>query len=210
MSKRRDPLSGFAGDAFQGRLIGYARVSTEEQKLGLQIDALKKAGCATIYEEKLSAASKRRPKLDLAMRDLRRGDVLCVWRLDRFARSMRDLMTRLEALEEAGAGFRSLTEGFDTVTANGRLIMMILGALAEFERQLTVERTHAGIAAARARGVHIGAVEKFTPALQAKAIEMMRDPKLRTKEIAERLGISVSTINNRLPGGRAKYLNSNP
>lgn len=212
IKKNAHPVNGHA-EPPDGENIGYARVSTDDQRLDLQIDALKRVNCLLIHEEKGSAAGKKRPVLDRVLRVLRPGDTLCVWRLDRFARSMRDLLNRLQQIEEAGARFRSLTEGFDTVTANGRLILMMLGALAEFERQLTVERTKAGIASARARGIHIGAKQIFTPDKRAKAVEMMNafdrsgEPKYSTKEIAKALGVSVSTINNRMPGGRAAYLN---
>lgn len=211
MKRLVHPVNG-ASDPPKGENIGYARVSTDDQRLDLQIDALKRVNCYSIHEEKGSAAAKRRPVLDRVLRDLRPGDTLCVWRLDRFARSMRDLLNRLQQIEEAGARFRSLTEGFDTVTANGRLILMMLGALAEFERQLTVERTKAGIASARARGIHMGAKQIFTPDKREKAIALMNEfdrhgePKHSTKDIARLCGVSVSTINNRMPGGRAAYL----
>ena len=211
MKKSNNPVNGSAAP-LNGPNIGYARVSTDDQRLDLQIDALKRENCLSIHEEKGSAAAKKRPVLDRILRDLRPGDTLCVWRLDRFARSMRDLLNRLQMIEEAGARFRSLTEGFDTVTANGRLILMMLGALAEFERQLTVERTKAGIASARARGIHIGAKQIFTPEKREKAIDLMNEldkhgePKHTTKDIARLCGVSVSTINNRMPGGRAAYL----
>ena len=128
-------------------LVGYARVSTEDQNLDLQIDALKRAGVRddSLHVEKLSATSKKRPALDLAIKDLRDGDTFVVWRLDRLARSMRDLYNRLDQIVAKGASFRSLTEHFDMSTAMGRLYIAIAGAFAEFERQIISQRTAAGI-----------------------------------------------------------------
>lgn len=196
----------------KGELIGYARVSTEEQRLDLQLEALKQAGCYLIYEEKKGATAKKRDELDKLIRDLRPGDTLVVWRLDRLARSIRDLFSRLEDIEKAGAKFKSLTENFDTSTAVGRLIMHIVAVMAEFERQLTVERTVAGMRMARARGVQIGQKLKFDDAMRAKVIKMWNakkpngEWKYTTPEIADALKISTSSINNRMPGGREAYL----
>lgn len=136
------------------RLIGYARVSTDDQDPQLQIDALLAAGVEEkrIHVEYVSGASRRRPVLDKAIKTCRRGDTLLVWRLDRFARSMRDLTMRVEHIEQRGIGFRSLTEGFEITTITGRLIMNILGGIAEFERQLISQRTKAGMEAARKAG----------------------------------------------------------
>jgi DNA invertase Pin-like site-specific DNA recombinase len=201
-----------SSESVKGELIGYARVSTDEQRLDLQIEALKNAGCYAIYQEKLGATSRKRVELDRLIRDLREGDTLVVWRLDRLARSIRDLLTRLEAIEQAGAKFRSLTENFDTVTAVGRLIMHVVAAMAEFERQLTVERTIAGMAEARKRGVQIGQKLIFDPAMKAKVIKLWTAKdrkgkwKYTTAEVATKLDISTSLINNRLPGGREAYM----
>lgn len=142
-----------------GVLIGYARVSTEDQRLDMQIDALERAGVDpdNIFVEKVSGASKKRPELDAAMRACRSGDTLVVWRLDRVARSLRELLDRMASLEARKIGFRSMTESIDTGTAVGRLIMHVVGAIAEFERQLTVERTRAGMKAHRDRGGRVGA-----------------------------------------------------
>ncbi len=130
-----------------GFLVGYARVSTQDQKLDLQIDALRKAGVKpdNLHVEKVSGASKRRPALDLAIKDLMAGDTLVVWRLDRFARSMRDLYARLDQVYAKGAYFRSLTEAFDFGTVTGKFVLGILGLVAELERQLIAQRTSAGI-----------------------------------------------------------------
>lgn len=131
--------------------IGYARVSTGDQSLDLQLDELEEAGCEKVYEEQISGAASERPKLERCLEEVREGDALVVWRLDRFGRSLKDLVSKMEALEEKGADFVSLTEGIDTTTAQGKLTFHIFGALAEFERELSRERTMAGLKAARER-----------------------------------------------------------
>ena len=136
-------------------LYGYARVSTDDQELDLQIDDLKKAGCneANIYSEKVSGAKSDRPALDACIASLKEGDTLLVWRLDRLGRSMPHLVTLVEELRERGVGFRSICDGvIDTTSASGELIFNIFSSLAQFERRLTQERTRAGLKAARARG----------------------------------------------------------
>lgn len=146
-----------------GRLVGYARVSTEEQKLDLQLDAMKRAGVADddVHVEKISGVSKNRPAFASAMRALRPGDTLVVWRLDRVARSLRELLDKMHELEKRKIGFKSLTESIDTGTAVGRLIMHVVGAIAEFERQLTIERTKAGMKARKDRGQPVGRERKM-------------------------------------------------
>jgi DNA invertase Pin-like site-specific DNA recombinase len=138
----------------QGFLVGYARVSTEDQSLELQLEALRKAGVLkdNLHVEKLSATAKNRPALDNAIKDLREGDTLLVWRLDRFARSMRDLYARLDRVYAKGAKFRSITEAFDFDTFTGKFVLGILGLVAELERQIIAHRTKAGIEALRASG----------------------------------------------------------
>ena len=133
-------------------LIGYARVSTADQDPALQLDALAKAGCERVFEERASGARSDRPVLADAMAFAREGDTLVVWQLDRFGRSLKDLISRVAELEQGGAGFLSLTESIDTTTAGGRLVLHMFGALAEFEREPIRERTVAGLKAARARG----------------------------------------------------------
>ena len=139
--------------AATGVLVGYARVSTEDQRLDLQTDALLAAGVLpdNLHVEKVSGASAKRPALDMAIKDLREGDTLVVWRLDRLARSMRQLYARLDQIYGKGAYFRSLQEGFDFGTISGKLVLGVLGLVAEFERQLISQRTTAGIAALKAR-----------------------------------------------------------
>ena len=133
-------------------LLGYARVSTVDQNLALQRDALTEAGCAKIFTEQMSGAVTDRPALHDALEFARSGDTLIVWKLDRLARSMKQLIETIEGLRVRGIGFRSLTEALDTTTAQGRLVFHMFGALAEFERSLIRERTQAGLAAARRVG----------------------------------------------------------
>src|SRR5215210_2296512 len=150
--------------------IGYARISTGEQTLDLQLDALKAAGCGTVYQETASGAKADRPVLDDVLSYLRPGDTLVVWRLDRLGRSLQHLIEVVAALAERGIGFKSLTEQIDTTTPGGKLIFHVFGALAEFERDLIRERTHAGLAAARARG-RLGGRPK---ALDPKKMELLQ------------------------------------
>jgi DNA invertase Pin-like site-specific DNA recombinase len=133
-------------------LIGYARVSTNDQETATQVAALKAAGCERIYREKASGGRWDRPELHKLLDQLRKGDVLVVWKLDRLSRSLRDVLTIMERLGEASAGFRSLTEAIDTTTPAGRMMMQMVGAFAEFERAMLRERTKAGLDAARLEG----------------------------------------------------------
>ncbi len=133
-------------------LIGYARVSTQDQSPDLQSDALKKIGCEKIFIEKASGAQRDRPELKAALDYIRSGDTLVVWKLDRLARSLRQLIETVEDLQSQDIGFQSLTENIDTTTSGGKLIFHVFGALAEFERSIIRERTKAGLAPARARG----------------------------------------------------------
>lgn len=133
-------------------LIGYARVSTHEQDCALQEDALKAAGCDVIFLETASGAKRNRPQLQAALYAMTEGDTLVVWRLDRLARSLRHLLETIDILESKGAKFRSLTEAIDTASSGGRLILAVMGAIAEFERSIISERTRAGLEAARLRG----------------------------------------------------------
>src|SRR5215217_6283659 len=132
--------------------IGYARVSTHEQTLDLQRDALLKAGCEKIFTDTVSGTKAERKGLSEALSHLREGDTLVVWRLDRLGRSLRHLIDTITAIDERGVGFKSLTENIDTTTSGGKLVFHIFGALAEFEREIIRERTQAGLASARSRG----------------------------------------------------------
>ena len=184
-------------------VIGYARVSTQEQDLALQLDALKAAGCDRIYEERASGAQRDRPELKAALSYMRAGDTLVVWKLDRLARSLKQLIDTVEDLGSRGIGLRSVTEAIDTTTSGGRLIFHIFAALAEFERAVIRERTLAGLAAARVRGRKGGR----PPALAAKdlaaAKAMLRDPEITVSEIARRLGVAASTLYRHLPRARS-------
>jgi DNA invertase Pin-like site-specific DNA recombinase len=170
-------------------LIGYARVSTDDQNLDLQRDALEKAGCEQIFTDRISGTKDRRPGLEEALSHLRSGDTLVVWRLDRLGRSLRHLIDTVTTLQERGIGFKSLTESIDTTTSGGKLVFHIFGALAEFEREIIRERTTAGLQAARARGRNGGRPKKLTN----KQIQMLQhlaaDRKHSVREICQTLGI---------------------
>ena len=141
---------------------GYARVSTDDQNPALQIAALKKAKCAHIFQDKLTGATTKRPQLTKCLKTLRAGDTLIVWKLDRLGRSLRDLITMLDDMRDRGIGFQSLTEAIDTETPTGRAMWQMIGVLAELERSLIIERTRAGMLAARARGIRPGPKKKLT------------------------------------------------
>src|SRR3954451_22278880 len=170
-------------------LIGYARVSTEDQNLDLQRDALTKAGCEQIYTDRVSGTKASRPGLIEALSHLRSGDTLVVWRLDRLGRSLRHLIDTITDLQERGVGFKSLTESIDTTTSSGRLVFNIFGSLAEFEREIIRERTNAGLQSARSRGRNGGRPKKLT----AKQVQMLQhlaaDKKHSVSEICQTLGI---------------------
>ena len=184
-------------------LVGYARVSTQDQDPALQLDALKVAGCEKIFTEKASGAQRERPELQAALRYMRKGDTLVVWKLDRLARSIKQLIETVEALGEEGIGFRSLTEAIDTTTNGGRLVFHIFAALAEFERSIIRERTIAGLEAARARGRKGGRPPALSPKDLAAAKAMLRDPDITVSEIARRLGVVPSTLYRHLPKARS-------
>lgn len=175
--------------------IGYARVSTHDQNLDLQIDALEKAGCEKIYTEKLSGAGRQRPELSRCLDNLRDGDVLVVWRLDRLGRSLKQLVDTINELESRQVGFQSLTESIDTTTSTGRLVFHIFGALAEFERNVISDRTKAGLAAARARGRKGGRKPKMSSADVKKAVAMLKDPLITKTDVAKHFGVSRVTLN---------------
>jgi DNA invertase Pin-like site-specific DNA recombinase len=191
-------------------LVGYARVSTQDQKPQLQLDALKAAGCGRIFEEKASGAQRERPGLKDALEFLREGDTLVVWKLDRLARSLRQLLETVELLEGRGIGLRSLTESIDTTTSGGRLIFHIFGALAEFERSVIRERTSAGLAAARARGRVGGRPPAMTAGDIAVAKTLLANSEISVKEIARRQGVSVSTLYKHIPAARATVTRQEP
>ena len=174
-------------------LIGYARVSTAEQDTALQTDALRKAGCARVFEDTASGAKADRPGLADALAYLRAGDVLAVWRLDRLGRSMQHLIETIAALEARGVGFRSLTESIDTTTPGGRLIFHVFGALGQFERDLIRERTKAGLTAAAARGRKGGRKPVVTADKLQRAREHIANG-LNVREAAKRLKVSKTAL----------------
>ena len=175
-------------------LIGYSRVSTQDQNLDLQRDALDQAGCARIFEDRGSGALTSRPELDHALDHLREGDTLVVWRLDRLGRNLRHLIETVRLLEERGVAFKSLTESIDTSSPTGRLIFHVFGALAEFERELIRERTNAGLAAARARGRKGGRPTVMTSEKKAVAKEMYGSGAHSLAAIAQTVGVSRATL----------------
>jgi DNA invertase Pin-like site-specific DNA recombinase len=174
-------------------LIGYARVSTLEQSLDLQKDALQKAGSERIFTDTLSGATAVREGLNEALSHLRIGDVLVVWKLDRLGRSLKHLIETVTDLESRGIGFRSLTENIDTTTAGGKLIFHVFGALAEFERDLIRERTLAGLSAARTRGRSGGRPRSLTPKKIAQLKALAADTNNSIADILDTLSISRST-----------------
>jgi DNA invertase Pin-like site-specific DNA recombinase len=175
--------------------VGYARVSTSDQNLGLQIDALSRACCDQIFrEEGVSGVAATRPALDAALVALKAGDVLVVWKLDRLGRSLAHLIALVSDLGARGIGFMSLSEAIDTNCASGRLLFHVMGALAEFERSLIRERTRAGIAAARDRGARIGRPTKFSWADVHAARAAFLDGRQDVSDLAGALGVSVSTL----------------
>jgi DNA invertase Pin-like site-specific DNA recombinase len=175
------------------KLIGYARVSTDEQSTAAQVERLQAAGCKQIYKENASGGRWERPELHKLLDRIRNDDVLVVWKLDRLSRSLSDLLHILKKLDDAGAGFRSLTEAIDTTTPAGRMMMQMLGSFAEFERAMLRERTKLGLARARAAGRVGGAQSKLSPAGQKQAISMYTGGKTQT-EVAEFFNVHRSTI----------------
>ena len=181
--------------------IGYSRVSTADQDPQLQIDALEKAGCEKIFTDHASGAKAERPELTRCLDQLRSGDVLVVWKLDRLGRSLKHLLEVVDGLKEKGVAFASLTEGFDTSTNGGRLIFTVFGGLAEFERGLIIERTNAGLAAARARGKMGGRPGKLTTKQVATLRKMHESREHAVAEIARTFGISRVTVYQYLKKG---------
>lgn len=175
-------------------LIGYARVSTAEQNLDLQQDALKKAGCEKIFTDTISGAKSARPGLDECLGFVRAGDTLVVWKLDRLGRSLKHLIEEVQRLDERGIGFQSVQEHIDTTTPGGKLVFHVFGALAEFERDLIRERTNAGLAAARARGRKGGRKALLDGKKQEIARALHANPGVSVGEICKTLGVSRTTF----------------
>ncbi|HZO88266.1 MAG TPA: recombinase family protein [Chthonomonadaceae bacterium] len=171
-------------------LVGYARVSTQDQNLDLQKDALKQAGCKQIFEDKTSGVKTEREGLMKAFAQLREGDTLVVWKLDRLGRSLKHLVTTIHALQEQGIEFKSLQENLDTGSSGGKLIFHIFAALAEFERDIIRERTQAGLSAARARGRQGGRPKGRDVTKRAAALALSQDKNRSVTEICKMLSIS--------------------
>ena len=191
---------------FCAMLIGYARVSTSEQETATQVTALKAAGCERIYREKASGGRWDRPELHRLLDQLRKGDVLVVWKLDRLSRSLRDVLIIMERLGEAKAGFRSLTEAIDTTTPAGRMMMQMVGAFAEFERAMLRERTRAGLEAARRDGRIGGRRPKLTPQQQAEIIRMVSKGNKTGADAARLFAVHPATVSRLLSKARATTL----
>jgi DNA invertase Pin-like site-specific DNA recombinase len=185
-------------------IVGYARVSTLEQNLELQRDALERAGCERVFEDQVSGVSTERPGWAQVKAMLRSGDTVVVWRLDRLGRSLKHLIETVTELGERGVGFRSVQENLDTTSAGGRLVFHIFGALAEFERELIQERTRAGLAAARARGRKGGRPRKLDAKKIATARRMLGDPEQTVSEVAQILGVSRATLYRALKAADAQ------
>ena len=177
-----------------GELLGYARVSTADQDAALQQDALKEAGCYRVFTDAASGSLQSRPELSKLLDQLRPGDTLVVWRLDRLGRSIRHLIDQLADLEEQGIGFRSLQEAIDTTSPGGRLVFHVFAALAEFERDLIRERTNAGLKAARARGRKGGRPALLTNDKLRTARRLYEQQDMTVESIGEVLGVSRTTV----------------
>jgi DNA invertase Pin-like site-specific DNA recombinase len=181
--------------------IGYARVITQDQDLSLQLDALDDAGCKKIYKEKITGSTKERPQLNQLLEQLREGDVVVIWKLDRLARSLKDLVSLVNEIQEKGGALHSLNDQIDTTTPHGKFTFHVFAALAEFERDLISERTKAGLAAARARGRQGGWPKGLSKKAQHTAIiaeKLYQERELTVKEICEQLSISKGTFYNYL------------
>ncbi len=178
--------------------IGYARVSTLDQDLALQMDALQQAGCEKIFDDKASGADSKRSGLEQAISHLRSGDSLIVWKLDRLGRSVKGLVDLVTELEADGVQFRSITDGIDTSTGPGRFFFHVMAAMAQMERELIIERTGAGLAAAKARGRLGGRRPKMTESKIAAAKKLLRAG-TAPKDVADNLGVSVPTLYRWIP-----------
>lgn len=189
-------------------LVGYARVSTQDQNLDLQITALKEAGCQKIFTEKASGAQRDRPELIAAMNYIRPGeDVLVIWKLDRLARSLKQLIETVEKLETQKIGLLSLTEAINTTTSGGRLIFHIFASLAEFERSIIRERTNAGLKAARQNGRIGGRPSSLTEKDLAVAKTLLQDISITVEDVAKRMQVAPSTLYRYFQGGRNAIIN---
>jgi DNA invertase Pin-like site-specific DNA recombinase len=198
------PVSGGCETVMtMGHLLGYARVSTTDQQPHLQVDALQRAGCYRVFTETASGARTDRPTLEQLLDQLRPGDTLVVWKLDRLGRSLRHLVDTVTGLADRGIGFRSLQEAIDTTTPGGKLVFHVFAALAEFERDLIRERTNAGLTAARARGRHGGRPSVMTVHKVRVARDMYASKQYTVAAIARTLGVSRASIYRNLAEPRS-------
>ena len=179
-------------------LIGYARVPTQDQSLDLQLDALRQVGCERVFTDQATGARAQRPGLDSALSHLRAGDVLVIWKLDRLGRSVKGLVDQVGELAGRGVQFRSLTDGIDTTTPPGRFFFHIMASLAQMERELIVERTQAGLSAARQRGRVGGRRPKMTNGKRESARKLL-DSGMPSREVAHNPGVSVPTLYRWIP-----------
>lgn len=182
-------------------LVGYARVSTPDQKLTLQKDALRKVGCKRVFTDVASGAQASRDGLDKVLAFLRERDTLVVWKLDRLGRSLKHLIEIVTALQKQKIGFRSLQENIDTTTSGGKLVFHVFGALAEFERDLIQERTRAGLIAARARGRKGGRRRAMDDKKVAMAVSLLKNPETSVADVCKTLKVSRATLYRYLPQG---------
>jgi DNA invertase Pin-like site-specific DNA recombinase len=179
-------------------LIGYARVSTSDQDTAAQSAALKAAGCEVVFREKASGGRWDRPELHKLLGELRKGDVIVVWKLDRLSRSLRDVLTIMDRVQEKKAGFRSLTEAIDTTTPAGRMMMQMVGTFAEFERAMLKERTHAGLEAARKEGRIGGRPPKLKAQQRLEIVKLVTKGKKTAADAARLFGVHPATVSRLL------------
>lgn len=192
--------------------IGYARVSTTQQSVDMQTKALLKAGCEVVYEENVSGVKARsdRPELSACLKALRSGDVLVVWKLDRLARSIKELISIVQDLSARGVGFQSLTEQIETQSPAGKLLFHIVGALAEFERDIIRERTNAGLQLARARGRKGGRPKALSESKKQMVYEMSKNSRIRPIDIAKQFNIGLTTYYRTINELKEREFDSHP
>ncbi len=192
----KKPLKSATRD--RSMLIGYARVSTQDQNLEMQLDALTKAGCRKIFEDKITGSRAERPGLSKAQESLREGDTLVVWKLDRLGRSVKNLVDLVGELQKQGVQFRSLTDAIDTGTASGRFFFHVMASLAEMERELTIERTRAGLEVARRLG-RVGGRKRQMTESKIKSAKKLLASGVPPRDVASNLGVSVPTLYRWIP-----------
>jgi DNA invertase Pin-like site-specific DNA recombinase len=183
-------------------LIGYARVSTQDQDAAAQLAALKTSGCELVFQEKASGGRWDRPELHRLLGQLRKGDVLVVWKLDRLSRSLKDVLILMEKVDQAGAGFRSLTEAIDTTSPAGRMMMQIVGTFAEFERAMLRERTRSGLDAARKQGRVGGRRPKLKTHQQQEIVQLVNSGQKTAADAARLFNVHPATVSRLLHRGK--------